>query len=101
MEPGPVTVINLFDSMWFYSQILKKQSNSSSSPNPDRHNQENSRKPKISSQLTIHTRSKSDRPRTCLRRRREAADLGTNYRRVRDSTRPPPFLPKSRFITIP
>ncbi|CAA2937408.1 high mobility group B 1-like [Olea europaea subsp. europaea] len=64
MEPEPETVINLFDSIWFYSQVFKKQSNSSISSkpetNPDWHNQENSRKPKISSQLTIHTRSKSD-----------------------------------------
>ncbi|CAI9783763.1 unnamed protein product [Fraxinus pennsylvanica] len=60
MEPEPEIVINLFDSIWFYSQILKKKSNSSISPNPVWHNQENSRKPKISRQLTIHSRSKSE-----------------------------------------
>ncbi|KAL2494843.1 uncharacterized protein Fot_38600 [Forsythia ovata] len=64
MEPELHTVINLFDLLWFYPQIFKKQSYTtiSSIPetNPDCHNQENPRKAKISSQLTIHTRSKSD-----------------------------------------
>ncbi|KAL2494674.1 uncharacterized protein Fot_38431 [Forsythia ovata] len=64
MEPELHTVINLFDLLWFYPQIFKKQSYTtiSSIPetNPDCHNQENPRKAKISSQLKIHTRSKSD-----------------------------------------
>ncbi|KAI3456125.1 hypothetical protein Pfo_012788 [Paulownia fortunei] len=60
----PEAVLNLFDSRWFYLEIFEKQSKTSTSsthePNPGRQIQENSSKPNVSRQLTIHTRSKSD-----------------------------------------
>lgn len=57
-------VINLFDSRWFYQEIFKKSSGKPTSSIlkriPGHQIQENSPEPKISSQLTIHTRSNSE-----------------------------------------
>ncbi|KAL0398440.1 UNVERIFIED_CONTAM: hypothetical protein Sradi_2187300 [Sesamum radiatum] len=57
----PEAVINLFDSLWSYLQIFKQHPTSSSpDQNPPPQIQHTSPKPRLSSQLTIHTRSKSD-----------------------------------------
>ncbi|KAL0442620.1 UNVERIFIED_CONTAM: hypothetical protein Slati_1984700 [Sesamum latifolium] len=56
----PAAVINLFDSLWSYLQIFKQQPTSSPDQNPPPQIQHTSPKPRFSSQLTIHTRSKSD-----------------------------------------
>jgi hypothetical protein len=70
----PEAVLSLFDSFWFYVEIFgqrSKSSSSSSTPQPQPVSQipENSSEPKVSRQLTIHTRSKSDQllyPNVCF-----------------------------------
>ncbi|KAH6773598.1 hypothetical protein C2S52_003505 [Perilla frutescens var. hirtella] len=58
----PEAVLNLFDSIWFHLGILEKQQKPSiSSPHMYSDQiQQNSSKQKNSSQMSLHTRSKSD-----------------------------------------
>ncbi|KAH6790284.1 hypothetical protein C2S51_005290 [Perilla frutescens var. frutescens] len=60
----PEAVLNLFDSIWFHLGILEKQQkpsiSSTSSPHMYSQIQQNSSKQKNSSQMSLHTRSKSD-----------------------------------------
>ncbi|XP_057810328.1 uncharacterized protein LOC131024809 [Salvia miltiorrhiza] len=56
----PETVINLFDSMWFHLGILETPPETSISPTPRLQTQQNPSNLKVSRQISLLARSKSD-----------------------------------------